>query len=1153
VSFQFNSLSRQLEEPPMPSLRLTKIQREEISKVVKLERELSQTPQGQQLLQSVAEFRRLLRAGAPEEAIDENSLREGASAALEHLGKVPKSLREDETTAWVSLDTLKPRAAQQALNDGLQALSLGAAALLDSRRQVSNDIPQAILRTAFGADSASRLLRSAFIDRKAPGLPPVPGPGTPGLPGLPGGLPSIDKLVLEGTLRDLLRTFAECGLAAQAAREWSDAVQPIGQVLGLSQQRACAGDKLTITFDGMGSTAPAVGGQVVLALPTRFGCSHIDMETLQPGFMANWRDAGTFTVLLPQDIYTGCIGFFLLPPPMEDAGPCTAGSLVQAAGMWQSMVADQFGPQSVLHTQFVVDSATRAETARHRALPCPSCRPGDTNHLLAGPPQVDMFRVIESGPVHPRGTLTITWSVSNADRVRIEPFSHPDSEGIHELPALPGPLANMSRLTLMVPCTRRWEGGYTLTAENDNACAGPAVTAAVTLTSGFSHYRLGCARTDITDARPGLGMAGFAYERQKSSGQVQMPLWARAFVIHENVTSGGKRITIVVADIWTCTQIVKREVLRRLNQSFNAPANAPLFTHENLLIAGTHTHAGPGGYSEYFLYNLTLGGFDEGVFNTIVNGICRAVTHATGIARPGRLFVAAGELADCGSNRSFEAFQRNPEYTPGSGPELWTDREMLLLSFFVDRNNRKEEQDAIGALNWYAIHPTSLGMFNDQISGDNKGHAELLFEAEMDRRAGVGGRFVAAFGNGNAGDVSGNMTLDALGRKQVDKPLDGDVPAAPITIFPIRRQPGSNGRDLSVMQARGEQQFNHALLLWDGSRQELSGSLQCSHTFVDMHNVPISGQPGARTWPAALGVSFGAGSSEDSIAYATMGPLDIDANIIEGMNTNEMTAGAFEFWGSAVLLLGPRATALAAILATGGTLAPLLLSSLLSAVAALAVLSKARSYGAALVGRGAFDGKVTDSPPKRVNSSPAQGFNAGDACTWLPPGPNQLGAAYVAGHGNKPIMFDVGGWRICPATAATEAERESSAEICPLVPQFLPMHLLVIGTVAIAAVPAEFTGMAGRRLKVTLLQAMPGALTHVAISNYSNGYSGYVATEQEYDGQHYEGASTLYGPFTLAAYQQTFIGLVNRLSSPGSAIPAATATVPVLPAIYLKP
>ena len=44
-------------------------------------------------------------------------------------------------------------------------------------------------------------------------------------------------------------------------------------------------------------------------------------------------------------------------------------------------------------------------------------------------------------------------------------------------------------------------------------------------------------------------------------------------------------------------------------------------------------------------------------------------------------------------------------------------------------------------------------------------------------------------------------------------------------------------------------------------------------------------------------------------------------------------------------------------------------------------------------------------------------------------------------------------------------------------------------------------------------------VTQVAVSNYTNGYSGYVTTAEEYAAQHYEGAATLYGPNTLEAYE----------------------------------
>ena len=44
----------------------------------------------------------------------------------------------------------------------------------------------------------------------------------------------------------------------------------------------------------------------------------------------------------------------------------------------------------------------------------------------------------------------------------------------------------------------------------------------------------------------------------------------------------------------------------------------------------------------------------------------------------------------------------------------------------------------------------------------------------------------------------------------------------------------------------------------------------------------------------------------------------------------------------------------------------------------------------------------------------------------------------------------------------------------------------------------------------------------VVIAGLSNTYADYIATPEEYSVQRYEGASTIYGPYTLPAYIQEF-------------------------------
>jgi neutral ceramidase len=109
----------------------------------------------------------------------------------------------------------------------------------------------------------------------------------------------------------------------------------------------------------------------------------------------------------------------------------------------------------------------------------------------------------------------------------------------------------------------------------------------------------------------------------------------------------------------------------------------------------------------------------------------------------------------------------------------------------------------------------------------------------------------------------------------------------------------------------------------------------------------------------------------------------------------------------------------------------------------------------------------------------------------------------------------------------------------PLVPQLLPLQILRIGQLAIAAVPAEFTTVAGWRLeKLVQEQLKDLGISRVVTQGYANAYCSYVTTPEEYDQQGYEGGSTLFGKYTLSAYLMHFHGLCQKLkeNSPSSEI-----------------
>jgi neutral ceramidase len=112
----------------------------------------------------------------------------------------------------------------------------------------------------------------------------------------------------------------------------------------------------------------------------------------------------------------------------------------------------------------------------------------------------------------------------------------------------------------------------------------------------------------------------------------------------------------------------------------------------------------------------------------------------------------------------------------------------------------------------------------------------------------------------------------------------------------------------------------------------------------------------------------------------------------------------------------------------------------------------------------------------------------------------------VACQHPKPILLDVG--------AAKKPYAWS--------PNIVDIQLLRIGSLIIVVSPGEATTMSGRRWREAIASSAPSTLgipsPKVVLGGPANTYAHYIATEEEYSVQRYEGASTLYGPHTLNAY-----------------------------------
>lgn len=99
-------------------------------------------------------------------------------------------------------------------------------------------------------------------------------------------------------------------------------------------------------------------------------------------------------------------------------------------------------------------------------------------------------------------------------------------------------------------------------------------------------------------------------------------------------------------------------------------------------------------------------------------------------------------------------------------------------------------------------------------------------------------------------------------------------------------------------------------------------------------------------------------------------------------------------------------------------------------------------------------------------------------------------------------------------------------------PSSVPISVFKIGRLFILNVPCELTTMAGRRLRQAIRHLLVNKGVQdpeISIAGLANSYTHYVTTFEEYAGQRYEAASTLYGPHTLSAYIQEFERITGDL------------------------
>eukprot|EP01043_Picozoa_sp_COSAG02_P036303 COSAG02_NODE_2650_length_8327_cov_247.925620_1_plen_867_part_00 len=395
------------------------------------------------------------------------------------------------------------------------------------------------------------------------------------------------------------------------------------------------------------------------------------------------------------------------------------------------------------------------------------------------------------------------------------------------------------------------------------ACAVWALSASTTVSA---ELLVGVGKADVTGIIAQSTMVGFADPEQIAAG-LHTRLWARAFVALDDSDPLENRVAFVSADIGMPAQAVRLEVARRLGEVYTDGR----YSARNVGFSVTHAHAGPAGYFQYMLFDTMSMGFINQTFEAITGGIVQAIVQAEGSLAPGTLSLGRADVSDGGYNRSPTSYLLNP-HAERSMYATDHDDEMTLLRL-AHRGSGDVNTD-IGMFSWFAVHPTNMNRSNTLVSADNKGLASWQFERWATSRRPHQNMppFVAAFAQGNQGDISPNVGEFEPGALCVGGPNEGlpcepfsstcqDELGVPSVELCIARGPAPGGEIFGSTRIIAERQFLAARQAWNTAVELPQPSrFGYVHQFVDMESVVVPGV--GRTCRAAMGYSFAAGTTD---------------------------------------------------------------------------------------------------------------------------------------------------------------------------------------------------------------------------------------------------------------------------------------------------
>lgn len=278
-------------------------------------------------------------------------------------------------------------------------------------------------------------------------------------------------------------------------------------------------------------------------------------------------------------------------------------------------------------------------------------------------------------------------------------------------------------------------------------------------------FRVGAAKVDITPM-PGFPMGGYSAAGRISRG-VWMRLHARAVCFED---ADGHTLALVSADLWAVPAGFADRVAELVSRDYGVRR----LGREQIVLAATHTHNGPGNFSSSFIYNELASpqsGFDRKLFEFLAHRIASAIAAAWRNRLPAALSYGETPVFGLSRNRSLDAFSANG---PDAAALIAENRDLPIRATpfrvggedayrAVDPRLRVLRAERVGepgrllaAVAVYAVHPTVMDTATEVYNSDIFGVASGEVERSLGAASPSGPAPVVAIFNGPEGDMSAN-------------------------------------------------------------------------------------------------------------------------------------------------------------------------------------------------------------------------------------------------------------------------------------------------------------------------------------------------------------------------------------------------------------